>query len=310
MSKILVVGDTSERTCRYAQTIDPKAQLATVSNFDQALASSTGVFFSALGDLSFAQIKTLAHTCNEIRVDAEWVQVADHQSQVLINHLSYVIPVHGWSKLLPQSQTNVSVERKYSEPILWTFGCSHTAGVGLDNPQDQCYGKLLADRLGMHWQNIAKPGSSAMWSLTHLLHADIQSQDMVVWAVTSPDRDRLMSNNQIVEFRTQNMSQDMMGYYTDEQVAFRHIFNVNCGVKYLRAKAIRSMMFSLLPDINYNSHQVFNYQLELNFSTYPEWCPTVDWHIDKGNDGAHPGPKTHQYLANLAYDHFKLLKYI
>jgi hypothetical protein len=303
MPKILVIGDTSEYTKNYANSISASAELVGDHNFSEVVALPGGVFFSALGDLDFGNLKLLALTCDEIKIPDNLLGSIDNTlTSTLINHLSHFKPILPWARPLPGTQTTVDTARQYSEPTLWTFGCSHTAGIGLDNPAVECYGHLLAEQLNMPWQNVSKPGSSTMWSLTHLLNADIRPDDVVVWATTSPDRDRVAQDNKVIELRMQNMSRDMMGYLTDEQIAFRHVFNVNCGVQYLRALETNFIFFSLLPESNYNHY------FETQFSLYKEWCPTIDWFLDIGNDQAHSGPKTHQHLANLAHSHLKLLK--
>jgi hypothetical protein len=303
MPKILVIGDTSDCTKIYADSIGDSATLVNNQNFSEVVALTSGIFFSALGDLNFDNLKSLALTCDEIKIPNDLLSTVSNTSvNTLMNHLSHFKPTPQWRRQLPNTQTTVDITRKYSEPTLWTFGCSHTAGVGLDNPDIECYGHLLAGQLSMPWQNVSKSGSSTMWSLTHLLNADIQPNDIVVWATTSPDRDRFIQDNKVIELQMQNMSRDMMGYFTDEQIAFRHVFNVNCGVQYLKALEINFIFFSLLPPLDYNQY------FETKFSLYKEWCPTFDWFLDFSNDQSHPGPKTHQHLANLAHNHLKLLK--
>jgi len=186
---------------------------------------------------------------------------------------------------------------------LWTFGCSHTLGAGLANPEIEVYGKLLADRLGMRWQNIAQGGSSTKWSLAHLLQAKIESNDIVVWATTSAERVRI-ATNVVRDYLLVDTGRAAVEYYTDNQIVFEHLDCVNTGVKYLRAAKTKFVLLDLL------KHSPYFDQLELEFSNHIEWCPTPDWYnYDIGNDGVHIGPIGQQKLAERIYNHIQLLEY-
>lgn len=300
---ILVIGDTSKLLSTWTINKFGLGQLADSSNYNSL---TDTVYFTALGDLSFDQIKTLALLAKEVYYvdNLPWVDKdALIKTHILCNHISQFRPIIDFSPRSPTLFLTVSVARKYSEPTLWTFGCSHTLGTGLDNPKTQVYGKLLADRLGMKWQNVAQAASSTRWSLTHLLQAKIEPNDIVVWATTSAERVRISAES-VRDCLLVAAGKAAVDYYTDNQIIFEHLDYVSTGVKYLRATKTKFILLDLL-----RYSQYFD-QLELEFSNYIEWCPPLDWYdYDVGNDGVHVGPIGQQKLAERIYNHVQLLEY-
>lgn len=300
---ILVIGDTSELLATWTINKFGAGQLANNSNYSALV---DAVYFTALGDLSFDQIKTLALSAKEVYYvdNLPWIDKdALIKTQVLCNHLSQFRSIIGFTRVNPRLFLTVSVDRKYSEPTMWTFGCSHTLGAGLTNPETEVYGKLLADQLGMPWQNIAQAGTSTRWSLAHLLQANIESNDIVIWATTSAERVRI-ATNLVRDYLLPCAGKDAVAYYTDDQIIFEHLDCVNTGVTYLRATNTKFVLLDLL------MYSPYFDRLELEFSNYKEWCPTPDWYNhDIGNDGIHIGPIGQQKLAERIYNHIQLLGY-
>ena len=300
---ILVIGDTSEQLA--AWTIDKfgSGQLANDSNYNSL---ADAVYFTALGDLSFDQIKTLALSSDEIYFadDLPWLDnSALVKTNILCNHVAQFKPIIGFDKNSAELFLTVPVSRKYDKPTVWTIGCSHTKGIGLYHPNTEVYGKLLSDRLGMKWQNIAKSGTSTKWSLSHLMQAEIRSTDIVVWATTSAERIRVATKI-VKDVLLAQANKEAVQYYTDEQILFEHLDYVNLGIKYLRDTNKKFVVVGLLSPSCY-----FN-QIELNFSNYKEWCPTLDWNThDFGHDNLHMGPIGHRKLAERIYNHIQLLEY-
>lgn len=301
---ILLIGDTSSQLADYADKIFGGGQLIDNSNF---LSTTNSVYFTALGDLTFDQIKILALAARQVYFieDLPWSdKEALVSTYILCNHLSQFITVHGVNKQSVERFLTVPVTRDYTEPTMWTFGCSHTKGVGLDFPEQQVYGKLLADKLGMKWQNIARDGSSTRWSLAHLLNADIQTNDVVIWATTSIERIRIASDSINELLLSSGGNKAAVMYYNDKQLVFDHLDYINTGVRYLQRSGINFILLSLL------SNNACRTQIELHCSHYKEWCPVENWtQHDKGNDNLHIGPIGHITLAERIYNHVQLLEY-
>ena len=300
---ILVIGDTSEQLANWTLNKFNSGTLASSSNYNSL---TDAVYFTALGDLNFDQIKTLALSADKVYYvsDLSWADKdALAKTNILCNHVSQFKSIIGFNKIPTELFLTVPVSRKYDEPTVWTFGCSHTEGIGLHHPETEVYGKLLADRIGMKWQNIAKSGTSTRWSLSHLMQAKIQSTDIVIWATTSAERVRIAKDT-VEDILLAQADKITVQYYTDEQIFFEHVDCINLGIKYLRDTNKKFVVIGLLSSSCY-----FN-QIELSFSDYKEWCPTLDWHThDVGHDNLHMGPIGHRKLAERLYNHIQLLEY-
>jgi hypothetical protein len=300
---ILAVGDTSKQLATWTINKFGSGQLVDSSNYNSLV---DAVYFTALGDLNFDQIKSLALSAEEVYfvADLPWNdQAALTSTQILCNHISQFKTVIGFTKKDSNLFLTVPVARNYNNPTLWTFGCSHTEGTGLYCPEKEVYGKLLADKLGMPWQNVAKCSTSTRWSLAHLLQAELKPNDIVIWGTTGPERLRVAENS-IKDKLLKDASRSAVEYYTDEQIVFEHLDFVNSGVKYLQATNIKFILLGLFGPAPYFQ------KLELEFSGHKEWCPALDWmEHDRGNDGIHMGPIGHTKLANRIYNHIQLLEY-
>lgn len=309
MTKCLIIGDTSEHTLTQAQRLYASACLVNQTNFNQVIACRSGEFFSALGDLDFDQLKHLALSCDYVVLlnELPWIDArAYDQTKILCNHLSHFCTVQGFDPVAPPRFTTQSVVRQYSEPTIWSVGCSHTAGVGLVNPMTEVYGARFAQLVNMPWQNIAESGTSVWWSLDHILHADIDRDDIVVWGTTAAERTRIARSFESVdETMIGYLSPNMLNYFTDEQMYFNHFNMINLGVEYLRRRGIKFVLLSLIPNTNFLDI------IESRLSSYQEWCPVPKWYsFDLGTDGMHSGPLGHEYVAKQIYNHVQLLGYV
>jgi hypothetical protein len=135
------------------------------------------------------------------------------------------------------------------------FGCSHSHGVGL-LPNELRYSDIISQELNIPLKSITKPGSSTRWSLRHLINANINPTDLVIWQITTPDRISLpgLPSNELVLSTIKNRY--LLEVYTDEQIYFDHMSLINYGAQYLRAKGVRFVMTS----IEHNSTLFYNYK--------------------------------------------------
>lgn len=294
----LFIGDTSQELADYVRSIHPEAVLLDQGTLGQECA----VGYTALGDLSFDQIKELAFSASQVVAvqDLPWHDgKAWASTQILLNHLGHFIQIDNHPDPIVETWTTVPVTRLYNEPTVWTFGCNYTAGLGLGDPDLECYGSLVAQYLNMPFQNISQPGSSTQWSLTHLLNADIQKNDIVIWGTTDERRDRI-AVDQIIE---QTFYVDER--FTDQQMFFEHTDLVNTGVIYLRSQGIK---FVLLSFVGESPRRL---PIEQQFSGYPEWCPLLDWHFEssEGHE-THLTSLEHIEVANRILNHVHLLTYV
>lgn len=307
----LVIGNTDISTYNESVKKYKNSILLHSENFNSIDLSTNEnvVYHSALGDLTFEQLYSLA-----LKVDVvEYLNCLDWhnpagliQTETLCNYISHVRPVIGWTQKITTQCLTQDISRLSDGPMLWTFGCSHTAGDGLNNPDIEVYGALLSKRLNLPWKNIAKSGSSTKWGLIHLAAAEIRPHDIVIWATTSAERyQHGISFSQIQETQLAHASREAILFYTDPQIYWDHINTINIGVSHLRS--IQSK-FILLSIVNQNKLTAI---LEAQMSHYREWCYIPDFNQhDLGTDNIHVGPKGHINLAQRIENHLKLLNYV
>ena len=174
------------------------------------------------------------------------------------------------------------------DSTLWIFGCSHSYGTGLDSPK-KTYGALLSEYLNKPLKLIANPGSSLHWSLRHIVNAQIKSQDLVVWQITHPERLSYFNGKHVEEIllaRTTN--RHLLEVYNDFQSYFMHLSMVNIGAQYLRQLGAKFILMSIDP---------YNYQMQQEYSKFPENFFPIGFDVDRGNDGLHFGPSSHKNIA-------------
>ena len=306
----LVVGDTSLATHNITVLRHGSGQLLDSTNFFLADFDVPNVYFTALGDLGFDEIVDAAMQADSVEFlfdELAWPdQGARYQTEILCNFLSHHRPIIGYSKPAIDRCLSKTVARTTDEPMIWTFGCSTTEGEGLKNPEKELYGAILSQRLNRSWCNVAQSGSSTKWSLMHIMAAEIQPKDIVIWATTSAERYR-----QAIDYTTVHETllvsgdQKSLDFYTDQQIYWDHLDTIVTGVSYLQALKSQFVFINLLHLSPYIQ------LLERQFSRCREWCSVHDWNrYDRGTDGMHIGPNGHINLANRIENHIKLLNYV
>lgn len=298
--KIVVLGNTSQQFANWVHTNFTDAKLVNNTNYQDALAHD-GTYYTALGDLEFVQIRTLVSSANKIIWcdKLTWKIEEKNTLSATIRLLNYLSHRHSIENFTGDTYDIFVPEiiRQHQGPTLWTFGCSTTAGVGLVNPSQECYGKHVADYFGMPWQNVARSGSSTHWSLTNLMHAPLQPDDIVIWGTTAAERIRRAVGPQIQEILLRNGDKESVQFYNNYQISFNHRDLINNGVAILRNKC-KFVLVSFL-----QSGPIYN-ELVMHFSKFSEWCGEFDRrNFDLGTDKMHMGPLAHQALAKQICDH-------
>lgn len=196
--------------------------------------------------------------------------------------------------------TSLDITTRSQTPTLWVFGCSHSYGVGL-RPGEKNYGALLADQLDMPLKLVAKPGSSTQFSLRHLINADIQADDIVVWQLSTAERCSYRRGELVNEIMiaTQPPGSIFLDFFTDDQIFFHHVSLLNMGAMYLRAKKVNFAFISIFSGLKTTE------LLHTEYQKYPEYCNTNNYEVDKGTDRLHTGPRSHQNISNSLYNHIQ-----
>jgi hypothetical protein len=204
---------------------------------------------------------------------------------------------------------------------LWIVGCSiaHGVGVGLE----QRWGQLVSDCLKLPATFLTAEGSSIEWAADQILQADINSEDTVLWGLTTPNRfmwyDDLGNVQHILNVYYQNHPEFQIvdkKVLVDLTLAYKAVNYVKQVQRYLDQVDCKYAIGHILPGLdehrqillnNLNNTQNFfiAYNTELltasasNHTTFlTQSRPVNNIFVDTGTDGFHPGPLQHIIYAD------------
>jgi hypothetical protein len=197
--------------------------------------------------------------------------------------------------------TDLDITTREDKPTLWVFGCSHSFGIGL-RKDEKNYGTLLSEKLNMPLKLVARSGTSTHFSLRHLINANLNANDIVVWQLTTAERFSYKVQNIVAEIMLSvKPKSKFIEFFTDDQINFQQLSFLNIGVNYLRAKKVKFVITSIVSNNNYALSLINEY------NKYPEYCHTSNAEIDKGTDNVHFGPLSHQNISNSLYNHIQYI---
>lgn len=289
MKKILHISNSNFDV----NTVYPNSKLISklVDNVNQLLSESE--YHTSLGDLSTSEIIYLSKDFDIINfVQDEFDKNSEifHYTIVLLAYLSHFKEVTNFTTSVPEKFLELDVHTRGSDPTLWVFGCSHSCGTGL-LPGQQHFASHLSQSLKMPLKLMAKGSTSTQWSLRHLINANIQPNDIVIWQITTPVRFSWMTDRLQEIILHQCKDRQLVDVWQDQQTNFYHFSLLNHGVQYLRAKKIKFAVTSLLV----NADQYVDFIKE--YVKYPEYCYAPILGLDMASDNMHYGPLTHKALA-------------
>lgn len=197
-------------------------------------------------------------------------------------------------------------ERTTEHPLLWTAGCSVTAGAAIEH-KDR-WGSLLSNYLNLPELTLAMGGSSISWSADQLLRSDIRPGDTVVWGLTNLARTEIsvdwnfkpltVGGYSQIEKKNQYWTLDYFESETQVLTSIRKILQVVNFCKKIKAK----LYLANILDIAWVSIALKNLD---NFIDLTHGLPingnTIDF-IDLGIDNRHPGPGQHRQYADKLYN--------
>jgi hypothetical protein len=197
--------------------------------------------------------------------------------------------------------TDLDITTREDKPTLWVFGCSHSFGIGL-RKDEKNYGTLLSEKLSMPLKLVARSGTSTHFSLRHLVNANLNENDIVVWQITTAERFSYKEQNIVSErFLSIRPKQKFIDFFTDEQLYFQQLSFLNIGINYLRATKVKFVITSII------SKHLPADELLNEYVKYPEYCYTPNFQVDYGTDNLHAGPISHQNICNSLYNHIQYL---
>jgi len=203
--------------------------------------------------------------------------------------------------------------RATDTPVLWTAGCSITAGAAISH--NERWGTLLSDYLNLPEVTLSRGGTSILWSADQILRSDIQEGDVVVWGLTNVPRVEVADNWDfksitIASYLTTKKEQQYwtVDYFESESqvlLALRNILQVINVCQKLKA----TLYLANILDVAWLGVMLKNFE---NFIDLTQDLPingnTMKF-VDLGSDNKHPGPKQHRHYAEKLYNFIKESKH-
>ena len=214
-------------------------------------------YHTSLGDMSSADIIKISANFLIINfVDKKFDLSSDiyKETAILLNYLSWTKNVTNFVVAPPITFADLTDSRRPDKSTLWVFGCSHSHGIGLRSDEKR-FGEIVAESLNLPLMLVSKPGSSLHWSTRNLVAANIKSDDVVIWQLTTPHRISQFNGTSITEtILARANDRCLTEIFNDSQVFFNHINLLNFGVQYLRKIGVKFVIVSILPKIFH--HQI------------------------------------------------------
>jgi hypothetical protein len=301
---ILFVGDIGPETATAATRLDPAAKIITQQNY-QTLCP--GVFYTSLGDFdsqdTYISVLSQAHQLVFVEPNA-WSDTKNNHSYMEYytkkslgyfkgrKHIVMDCRPNDWNTMLA-----VADVRRNNAPQLWIAGCSISHGVGVD--EHQRYGNILSTRLNLPASFLTRSGTSIQWAADQILRSCIQSDDIVIWGLTSHRRCTYFDNSirhVFPRYYEANPEFDRvisMDRLDDHNMIYQALTHIHQVINFCNQVGAKLQIVSLLADDTFLPY-VSNLPNTINLSSVYEFLP---W-PDLGTDMIHPGPKAHQWFAD------------
>jgi hypothetical protein len=272
--------------------------------------------YTTIADITDALLPQLCRAVNEVQlVDITYTFLAKNNEfdyfrlLNILNSTKNSPQVENIDKLINNDLNFLQNARTTDAGVLWSVGCSITAGSGVD--KDKKYTTLVAERLGLTEILLATPGSSINWAADQILRSDIRPGDIVVWGLTSTSRIDIAQNFNLksimlnsykhIDKSNQFWSIDYFSSRTQIVICLKQILQV---INYCNKIGVKIYLVNLLDRTLYNI-MLGNKENYIDMS--PEFnvkLGKMDY-IDFGTDNNHPGPKQHQQYAEVIFNLIK-----
>jgi hypothetical protein len=308
---IVFVGDVTDQTSATAKQFDQSATLITPANS----LLSPGVYYTSLGDCQnlnlFLETLSKADVLNYVPCD-QWSDTKNNFSYMKYFTerllLKFRNKIESNIDIVPSDIeliTEITDLRKTTDPQLWIAGCSFSEGVGVS--KSQRYGQLIADYLRMPVSFLTQSGSSISWAADQIIRSDIREGDIVIWGLTSHRRfsyyDKKV-NHVFIRFYeynpefNQTVSIDRLD---DHNLIYQSVISILQVINFCKKTKAKVYLPMLLTD---NEFMSYIYKFPNTIDLAPINFDMENLWIDIGDDGIHPGVKTH---INYAEEIIKFL---
>jgi len=294
----LYLGDTSEEFAERVKSIHPTALLCTNSNVTEVIGND--VLYTSDSDVDHSNLIKLALSADRIDTDINCSQELKEFASLFFSKYPHVI----LNDLIDQ--------RKTDNQQIWCLGCSYTSSVGVENSER--WATQLAKKLNVPVTVLAAPRASIPWAADQILRSDVKKGDQVFWMLTTAHRiDYYSEDDQHIKiwpeidkkelgsFEYQLMSRVLthkwLVYLSVKAIKQVQNYCDKLGVNLYIGQAMRndsqtdSALMSVLM-----GHKGFvkDFSMQLQFDKFM---------LDLGTDQQHPGPLTHQRIADIFYNY-------
>ena len=172
--------------------------------------------------------------------------------------------------------------RPSTKTCLWIAGCSIAHGAGVD--QHEKFGSVVSDQIKISASYLTKAGSSIEWAADQILRSNIQSNDIIIWALTSENRAPIIDGHKI----THELDPILL---LEETRLYKSITSIHQVINFCKKISCQLIMFPTISSPN----------LKLLLTDCENYyhVPYQVGFIDYAADNLHPGPKHHKYCANF-----------
>jgi hypothetical protein len=205
----------------------------------------------------------------------------------------------------------------FSEDSMIFVGCSYTSGVGLENRRD-CYSTVMCDRLNKKEFNFAYGGANNYSSFDKISKLNLAENTSLVLQITQLGRIKYYDyDHQAIKDRVFSSQPDrtLMSVYPDEFLIYELNRYLELVTRYTRAAKIKLIIWSIADSFDNRIHHMVS-DCVSQFQEYVYLESKLDspgcYRVDNGTDGVgksigsgHPGPKSHQLIADKLISHYK-----
>lgn len=310
----LIVGDTSNYLAKYALSLDRHATLISdnITNFTQS------TYFTSIGDVSEQTLSDLLDHANKV-IYYPPITWSSTKTQILTEQLLLISHSRNNNVVnLPDFSTDDILQlmpdihaRKTKNPQLWTVGDSITYPIGISEKESYSY--KLAKLLGIEYTNLSISASSNVLHASLILESDLKKGDIVVWGLSTVFRETLIVNNKTnhIALNDKLTHISLSSYLENKKIndilpldlvdSVQYLFKTLLAVHDVNNICKKLGVTLLLGGLKVEEEYCKYFA---KFDNYIQFHNSHLGYKDYGNDGSHPGPKTHTWYAEEFYKRY------